>query len=163
MRLSPVIEKEARLSLDKPWVEFAHDETAHAWLLEHVIDDYIHKCRWFAGKARKISFIKIQQLLTIAVEGSQAYLVILHIGYTYGDEEKYAMPVAFLPDDYPLIEQINHKAFIVRTVADGVSGWLIDAIYDFRFQAQLFNNIWNNAADKQEVGQISYHRGSGLA
>jgi trehalose synthase-fused probable maltokinase len=162
MRLSPVIEKEARLELHQPWAVFAHDEKSHAWLLEHVIDDYIHKCRWFAGKARKISFIKIQQLLTMPVDDTAAYLVILHIGYTYGDEEKYAMPVAFLPDNYPLIEQVNHKAFIVRTNADGVGGWLIDAIYDFRFQAQLFHNIWSNATDPQEVGQITYHRGSGL-
>jgi maltokinase len=164
MRLSPVIEKESRLKLNQPWAAFAHDEKAHHWLLdEHVIDDYIHKCRWFAGKARKISFIKIQQLLTMPMDEGAAYLVILHIGYTYGDEEKYAIPVSFLPDNYPLIGQVNHKAFIVRTVADGVSGWLIDAIYDFRFQAQLFNNIWNNAADKQETGQITYHRGLGLA
>jgi len=162
MRLSPVIEKEARLELHQPWAAFAHDEKSHAWLLEHVIDDYIHKCRWFAGKARKISFIKIQQLLAMPFEDGVAYLVILHIGYTYGDEEKYAMPVSFLPDNYPLIEQVNHKAFIVRTTADGISGWFIDAIYDFRFQAQLFHNLWSNAADTQEIGQITYHRGSGL-
>lgn len=163
MRLSPVIEKEARLILDQPWAAFANDEKAHNWLLEHVLDEYIHNCRWFAGKARKISFIKIQQLLTITMAEGPAYLVILHVGYTYGDEEKYAMPVSFLPDDYSLIGQVNHKAFIARVEADGVSGWLIDAIYDFRFQAHLFNNIFNNAVDKQQIGQITYHRGLGLA
>src|SRR6202012_4899628 len=124
MRLSPVIEKEARLSLDKPWAKFAHDEKAHAWLLEHVIDDYIHKCRWFAGKARKISFVKIQSLQVIPIEDSIVYLIVLHVGYTYGDEEKYAMPVSFIPDNYPLMEQINPKAFIVRAVDGDTSGFI---------------------------------------
>jgi trehalose synthase-fused probable maltokinase len=162
MRLSAVIENDKKLLLNKPWAEFAADETALIWLQDNVLDDYLHKCRWFAGKARKISFIKIQQLLNIPVDDSVAYLIILHIGYSYGDEEKYAMPVAFLPDDYPLIEQVNPKAFVVRTVAGGISGWLVDAIYDFRFQAQLFHNIWDNGADKQETGKIQYHKGKGL-
>ena len=60
-----------------------------------------------------------------------AYLIILHLGYTFGDEEKYAMPVSFLADDFELIGQVNPKAFITKIVADGKPGWLIDAIYDF--------------------------------
>ena len=125
------------LSLNKPWEEFAHDNHAITFLEENVFYDYMRKCRWFAGKARMIKFLKVQQLLEIPIENGKTYLIILHLGYTYGDEEKYAMPVSFLPDSYPLIEQVNHKAFIVRTTADGISGWLIDAIYDFRFQAQI--------------------------
>ena len=163
MRVGTVIEKDNKLLLNHPWHAFAGDVMAHTWLLDNVLDDYLHKCRWFAGKARKISFIKIQQLLTIPMEDSVAYLIILHVGYTYGDEEKYAMPVSFLPDDYPLIEQINPKAFITRTIAGDVSGWLIDAIYDFRFQAALFHSIWGNVAHPQQTGQITYHKGKGLA
>jgi len=163
MSAAAIIEKENKLLLNKPWPEFASDDKALTWLQENVLDDYLHKCRWYAGKARKISFIKIQQLLTIPVEETVAFLIILHIGYTYGDEEKYAMPVSFVTDDYPLIEQINHKAFLVRTIAGNMAGWLIDAIYDFRFQAELFNNIWSNVSTPQQNGHIRYHKGKGLA
>ena len=98
----------------------------------------------------------------IPIENSVVYLEVLHIGYTYGDEEKYAMPVSFVTDDYPLIGQINPKAFIVRMADGDKAGFLIDAIYDFRFQAALFTNIWNSVVTPQEIGAIHYHRGKGL-
>src|ERR1700743_1302672 len=102
MRAEKVIDQPQKLLLNKPWANFAEDEAALGWLTENVLDDYIHKCRWVAGKARKISFLKIQTLQVIPIEDSVVYLIVLHIGYTYGDEEKYAMPVSFIPDNYPL-------------------------------------------------------------
>jgi len=151
------------LKLTKPWKNFAQDKKALKWLEENVFYEYMRKCRWFAGKARMIKFLKVQQLLDLPIDGGKAYLVIVHVGYTYGDEEKYALPVSFLPDDYELIGQINPKAFITKITADGKAGWLIDAIYDFRFQTELYKNIWENAAVPQENGQLTYHRGKGLA
>ena len=151
------------LKLTRPWKDFAQDKKALKWLEENVFYEYMRKCRWFAGKARMIKFLKVQQLLDLPIDGGKAYLVIVHVGYTYGDEEKYALPVSFLPDDYDLIGQINPKAFITKITADGKPGWLIDAIYDFRFQTELYKNIWDNATVKQENGQLTYHRGKGLA
>ena len=151
------------VALNKPWNEFAHDKEAIKFLEEHVFYDYMRKCRWFAGKARMIKFLKAQQLLDMPVENGVSYLIILHVGYTYGDEEKYAMPVSFLPDDHELLGRVNHKAFITRIIADGKSGWLIDAIYDFGFQRQLFENIWHNAKTKQADGALVYNKGKGLA
>src|SRR3569623_688642 len=127
-----VIEKPTSVTLKKSWTQLALDKKALSWLEENVFYEYMRKCRWFAGKARMIKFLKVQQLLDLPIDGGQAYLVIVHVGYTYGDEEKYALPVSFLPDDYDLIGQINPKAFIFKIIADGKPGWLIDAIYDFR-------------------------------
>ena len=135
------IEKTKPLTLKKPWTSFALDKKAIQFLEENVFYDYMRQCRWFAGKARMIKFLKVQQILNMPIDGGLAYFIILHVGYTYGDEEKYAMPVSFLPDDYELLGQINPKAFITKVVADGKPGWLIDAIYDFRFQTELFKNI----------------------
>ena len=163
MREEAIIETQKKLLLHKPWANLVNDEVALNWLQDNVFAEYILTCRWFAGKARKISFVKIQSLQTIPIEDAIAYLVVLHVGYTYGDEEKYAMPVSFIPDNYPLIEQVNPKAFIVRTVDGNVSGWMIDAIYDFRFQAQLFSNIWDSATVPQSIGEIKFHKGKGLA
>ena len=69
------------------------------------------------------------------------------------------LPVSFLQDDYELIEQINPKAFIVKAIAGGKPGWLIDAIYDFRFQTELYKNIWENATVKQDGGQYQLSPG----
>jgi trehalose synthase-fused probable maltokinase len=158
-----IIGKTYSLSLNRPWTEFARDEEAIKLLEENVFYEYMRKCRWFAGKARMIKFLKVQTLLNMPIDDGLAYLIILHLGYTYGDEEKYAMPVSFLPDDFELLGQVNPKAFIVKITVDGKPGWLIDAIYDFRFQTTLFENIWNNATTKQENGSVNYHRGKGLA
>jgi len=158
-----VIGKINAVTLNKPWKELPDDKEAIAFLEENVFYDYMRKCRWFAGKARMIKFLKVQQFLTMPNDEGLSYLVILHLGYTYGDEEKYAMPVSFLADDFELIGQVNHKAFITRLNADGKHGWLIDAIYDFRFQTRLFENIWSNAETIQDEGALVYHKGKGLA
>ena len=164
MSAENIIEQGNKLTLNKPWASFADDAAALTWLQDNVLNDYLLKCRWFAGKARKISFIKVQTALTIPIEGdSVAYLIILHVGYTYGDEEKYAMPVSFVPDDYPLLNQVNPKAFIVNINDKDVSGFLIDAIYDFRFQSELFNNIFHSTSTPQKNGAIKYHKGKGLS
>lgn len=157
-----VLANSISLTLSKPWKDFAKDKKSLSFLEQNVFYEYMRKCRWFAGKARMIKFLKVQQLLDLPIDGGKAYLIIVHVGYTYGDEEKYALPVSFLPDDYDLIQQINPKAFIFKMVADGKPGWLIDAIYDFRFQTELYKNIWESGVVKQEVGQLTYHRGKGL-
>jgi maltose alpha-D-glucosyltransferase/alpha-amylase len=158
-----VMSKINSVTLNRPWKEFALDGEAITLLEENVFYDYMRNCRWFAGKARMIKFLKVQQMLHIPIGHDIAYLIIIHVGYTYGDEEKYAMPVSFLPDDYELMGQVNHKAFITRITASGKTGWLVDSIYDFRFQCQLFENIWDNAQNRQEQGALVYHRGKGLA
>jgi hypothetical protein len=104
-----IIGKNYSLSLNRPWAEFAHDEEAIKLLEENVFYEYMRKCRWFAGKARMIKFLKVQTLLNMPIDDDLAYLVILHLGYTYGDEEKYAMPVSFLPDDFELLGQLTPK------------------------------------------------------
>lgn len=157
-----VLANTGSLTLNKPWKDFAKDKKALTLLEQEVLYAYMRKCRWFAGKARMIKFLKIQQLLNLPIDGGMGYLIIVHVGYTYGDEEKYALPVSFLPEDYDLLQQVNPKAFIINAVADKKSGWLIDAIYDFRFHTELYKNIWDNAVVKQEDGQITCHRGKGL-
>jgi maltose alpha-D-glucosyltransferase/alpha-amylase len=158
-----VIEKANPITLKKPWTDFALDKKAIAWLEENVLYEYMRQCRWFAGKARMIKFLKVQQMLRMPMDGGTAYLVIIHVGYTYGDEEKYGMPVSFIADDYELLSQINPKAFIAKATVEGKPGWLIDAIYDFRFQTELFKSIWDNAVIKQEDGHLAYHKGKGLS
>ncbi len=158
-----ILEESNSLMLQKPWAAFAQDQEAILALEQGVFYTYMQKCRWFAGKARILKFLKIQQFLTMPIEDGLAYLIILHLGYSFGDEEKYAMPVSFLPEDYELLKQVNPKAFITKITVEGKSGWLIDAIYDFRFQRQLFEDIWTNASVKQGNGALSYHKGKGLA
>jgi hypothetical protein len=147
-----VIEKTNSITLKKPWKYFALDKKAITWLEENALYEYMRQCRWFAGKARMIKFLKVQQMLRMPMDGGTAYLVIINVGYTYGDEEKYGMPVSFVADDYELLSQINPKAFIAKATIEGKAGWLIDAIYDFRFQTELFKSIWDNAIVKQDHG-----------
>ena len=61
------------IALNKPWKEFALDTEAIDFLAENVFYDYMRKCRWFAGKARMIKFLKVQQLLDIPVELSTVF------------------------------------------------------------------------------------------
>ena len=72
-----VIEKTTSVTLKKPWTQFALDKKAISWLEENVLYDYMRKCRWFAGKARMIKFLKVQQMLNILL--SNQIFKFLHI------------------------------------------------------------------------------------
>ena len=91
-----VLANASSITLNKPWKDFAKDKKALTLLEQNVFYAYMRKCRWFAGKARMIKFLKVQQLLTIPIDGDLAYYIIVHVGYTYGDEEKYAI-TGFFP------------------------------------------------------------------
>ncbi len=161
--MSEVSEKQVIFELNRPWEQLDLDTEAISWLENEVFYNYMLKCRWFAGKARTLKFCKIQQFLTMPFDNGLAYLIILHIGYTYGDEEKYAMPVSFIPAGYELINLIKPKALITPVSVAGQQGWLIDAIYDLRFQVRLFENIFNSASSPQKEGELAYQKGKGLS
>ena len=161
--MSEVSEKQVIFELNRPWEQLELDTEAIIWLENDVFYNYMLKCRWFAGKARTLKFCKVQQFLTMPFDDGLAYLIILHIGYTYGDEEKYAMPVSFIPAGHELINLVKPKAFIAELAANGQQGWLIDAIYDLRFQIRLFENIFNSASSPQKEGELAYQKGKGLA
>ena len=161
--MAEVLEKQVVFTVNKPWEQLEEDKAAVSWLEQNILYSYMLKCRWFAGKARTLKFCKIQQLLSMPFDGGQSYLIIVHLGYTYGDEEKYAMPVSFIPADYELIHLIKPKALITELNIGGKPGWLIDAIYDLRFQTRLFDDIFNSASSPQKHGSLVYHKGKGLA
>ncbi|WP_232325963.1 putative maltokinase [Spirosoma montaniterrae] len=132
--------------------------------LSQTLLPYINTCRWFAGKARQQMGCSVPTVHTLPLpDGDVAYLLILEAAYADGVPENYLLPLSFIRE--PTTQQvadIPEKGRITDALIGGQHGLLIDAIYDERFRAALFTNIYESQTLPQTNGQLAFRRGKGL-
>ena len=61
-----------------------------------ILPPYINSCRWFAGKARQQEAFDFADVLTLPIENSVAFLVIVSAKYQDGEIENYLLPLSFV-------------------------------------------------------------------
>ncbi len=62
--------------------------------LERLLPDFLRTRRWFGGKARRIRRATIADSIPLTGDPATAALVLVHVDYTEGDPETYAMHLA---------------------------------------------------------------------
>ena len=128
-----------------------------------ILPPYINSCRWFAGKARQQEAFDFANVLTLPIENSVAFLVIVSAKYQDGEIENYLLPLSFVASNNPNAGEILPKGIISVAYFNQVRGLLVDALYDERFQQALFKHLVNEEAVKQTAGSLGFERGKGLA
>ena len=118
---------------------------------------YANTCRWFAGKARPQTGLRI---VAKHVVTETTYLLILEVRYADGAPESYLLPLAFATDGE--VEEVPEKGRITEATVDGLAGWLVDGIYLDRFRQTLFTLLTDNGHIPQDMGEINFYRGKGL-
>lgn len=123
------------------------------------LSEYLKKCRWFGGKARKIKRVKVVESFTIGKNPSDSQLLFLNVEYTQGDPETYLLPLGFVPTDKSeKIIQISRKnpaAVIARAEYNGQKGIFYDAVYNEKFRENLFLMIADKSAVKGKNGLLA--------
>ncbi|MBO0937075.1 putative maltokinase [Fibrella sp. HMF5335] len=151
-----------------PFSAFATDIDLHAQLAADVLPAYVNTCRWFAGKARQQTGVRVQSVLTLAdqpADGQPFYLLILEATYADGEPEQYQLPLAFVPDG-TTTDAIPDKGILTTATFADMPGHLVDAIYVARFREALFRHLAASDVVTQPVdgaGQLLFSRGLGLA
>src|SRR5712692_6915545 len=115
--------------------------------LERVLPDYLKGCRWFGGKAKRLSSVSIVDALPVPLPASKAYVLLMQVNYVEGEAETYVLPVTFGSEDraaqlqadspWAVIARLNHKDA-------GQSGFLYDALYEKSFCNYLLQSISRN-------------------
>ena len=150
------------LTTTTTWTDIATD-TAFRTALADTLLPYMNTCRWFAGKARPQTGCAIKTMHTLPLaDDDVAYLLIVEATYSDGIPENYLLPLTFLLPNSTAFADVPNKGRIAEATIDGQVSQLVDGIYDERFRAALFRDIYQSETLPQTNGQLSFHRGKGL-
>lgn len=156
------------LNLPTSWLDAGSNGQFWELLTQTLLPPYVNTCRWFAGKARQQTGFAVRTVHTLPLaDGDVAYLVILEASYADGIPENYLLPISFLADNIGSalsfrLSDVPEKGRIGEATIARQTGLLIDAIYDERFRAALFADIYQNQTLPQTDGSLAFHRGNGL-
>ncbi len=110
------------------------DENAISRLSE-ILPEHVASRRWYRSKTRSISKIDVEDVL--ALEGIQAYLLILRISHADGAGDRYVLPVSVGQADLEELEE----TVLRLTCPSGERRTLYSALGDERFRRALLNAV----------------------
>lgn len=130
-RIEDAQRRTVTLAADRDWTHLVSPKT-------RVLDDrafrpYLQQCRWYGGKSRTPRAIDIVDSIPIHAEDADLRLVIVRVGYTEGEPERYALWVRFVSGQaYDALASALPEQVIVHVVRDGSEekGALVDATGD---------------------------------
>lgn len=119
---------------------------------EDILEDYIVKKRWYAGKASTLKYIEIIDHFKITSDKCIFFGVLLEVNFKEAFFQNYFMPISFCKE-----EELNTSTIIAPITFDGESGYIMDALHQEEFRKLLFDKILNaNMADKKS--KVQYHK-----
>jgi len=141
---------------DKP-LTLRHKPDARYWSSERsrdfaqrILPRYLQSCRWFSGKARKITRVSIDDHIPMPLLDGRhdaAQLLVVEVHYSEGAEDYFAVPVQFLEGGEAATFLSAHPAaLIARYEGTGSTdgGALVDAVYDPLFHQALLHLMAGN-------------------
>ena len=112
--------------------------------LERALQSWLPSRRWFGGKARKIKYVRVQELIPVPVETCKAYFAFLHVEFVQSEAETYVVPLACAFGEDANSVVLHSLPFVIARVAvtkTGQNGVLYEAIADKNFCATLLKMI----------------------
>ncbi len=101
-----------------------------------ILPAFLNERRWFGGKARAKTQIRVIEHTPIAA-GQGAQLCLIEVTYKAGTSETYLLPLAFAPEGQDQEPQQNPAAIVCNLETDRASGVLYDAVHDSEFRRNL--------------------------
>jgi len=120
------------------WNELLHDTRFIHQMENQVLPLYFKRMRWFGGKARILTGIKIYQDIPVSTTSGIAHYLLIKVRYPDGPTEIYALPIVFVSEQFFSGESFPAEAIIARLENESISGYIIDGIYDDAFRSALF-------------------------
>lgn len=132
-------------TLNIEWNDLFGNERYCHQLENQILPSYLNKCRWFGGKSRVVSAIKIYQNIPIQTASNYVHFLLLKVRYADSPTEIYTLPLAFANEKQL---QAPSQAVLCRIENSVNSGYVIDAIYDEDFRNALPNLIYRSTEIK---------------
>ena len=141
-----------------PWARFLEGRGREA--LERLLLRYLPAQRWFGGKARIVSDMKIEDAVPVPMNGGLAYLAFVHTAYNEGVAETYLLPLGFATGEHA--ERLLHRdpwaaIATLRTSENGGvrEGLLFDALAEPAFGQALLAMVLRRRQYKGRRGTLT--------
>lgn len=136
---------------DGVWEELLENKDFIQVFLSDVLEDYIVKQRWYAGKASNLKYIELSEYFRIQQKGEVYFGLILEIDFVEAFYHHYFLPIAFVTD-------VNFATSdrILPIKMQGAEGYIIDAINLEAFRKLVFERILG--AKPLDRTKVQYHR-----
>ncbi len=125
-----------------------------------IFPSFVKKCRWFGGKAKVISKMSVKQVITLKVEKTTHYLVILEVHYVQRLPELYFIPLTYFPTEV-IMDRVEYtvQSVVCRAEMQGKTGFVLDSCYDRAFRDFLFSKMARNFRQKTAEGVLEFNAG----
>jgi len=139
--------------LKGPW-EAVFRGSADRDALAEILPSYLADCRWFGGRTRKLSSIRITEVIPVPYNGSVAYITLAQADYTEGDPETYVLPLALATGEWGAQVQELAPSAVARLETKDKTGVLYDALRDPAFCEVLLDAVSRRRRFKGEFGTM---------
>ncbi|MCM8569283.1 trehalose synthase [Gramella jeungdoensis] len=136
------------------WDEAFEDSEFIKTFSTEILEDYILKKRWYAGKSSTLKYIEVVDHCKISSEKNTFHGVLIEINFSEAFFQDYFIPLSFISGPK---ENLETGTIIAPVSFKGKEGHLIDAIHIEEFRSLVFNKIMESSADKPEK-KIIFHR-----
>ncbi|MCB7481542.1 maltokinase N-terminal cap-like domain-containing protein [Christiangramia sediminis] len=119
-----------------------------------ILEDYILKKRWYAGKSSTLKYIEVVDHCKLSSEKNTFYGVLIQINFSEAFFQDYFIPVSFIPGDK---ENLETNTIIAPVTFNAVQGHLIDALHIEDFRILVFNRIMGYPEESAHK-KILFHR-----
>lgn len=137
----------AVLEVSQPWPEFLESNDTLTQLETDVLPDFLQNCRWFAGKARKLSRVNLRKL---DIQGDQGEFIfcLLDTYFSTGKSETYQLNLAFVEWE----ELLNfHVGGVITPVSGATNGVLVDAVILPSYRAWLLQAMIRGGTNQKSL------------
>ncbi len=148
-----------RVEVPRVWTEVFEGRPAAA--LEALLPAVLRSQRWFAGKAKAVTQVGIEEVLSVPVAGgeeSPGVLALVRVTYEQGEAERYVLPLAYAagPEAERLRGTAGGGAIAEVAVGKGAAGVLYDGLVSPSFDRGLLEWILE---ERKGVGRTGVVRG----
>jgi maltose alpha-D-glucosyltransferase/alpha-amylase len=125
-----------------------------------IFPSFMKKCRWFGGKAKVISKMSLEKVITLKVNKTTHFLVLVEVHYVQRLPELYFMPLSFFPTE-TIMDRVEYtkQSVACRAEIQGKTGFILDSSYDKEFRDFLFVKMGRNFRLKDSDGVLEFNSG----
>ncbi len=136
------------------WENAFEDQEFIKTFSTEILEDYILKKRWYAGKSSTLKYIDIVDYGKLISEKNIFHGVLIEINFNEAFFQDYFIPLSFIPGSR---EKLETNTIIAPVTFQGEEGYLIDAIHIEDFRHLVFDKIMAYTSD-QEDDKVIFHR-----
>ena len=138
------------------WEEAFEDPEFIKTFSTEILEDYILKKRWYAGKSSTLKYIDVVDHGILKSEKNTFHGVLIEINFSEAFFQDYFIPLSFITGSK---EKLETNTIIAPVTFKGEEGYLIDALHIEDFRHLVFDKIMAYTLEQEEEdSKVIFHR-----